>query len=216
MPIVFTSVISTEGAARLLQSSVALRAIREEISQIYVDLAHSELRAASLGLKAAYNSKNPTLDSRIALGHLRSSYAISKTALEKTRKRLFVFEDHVVSGKNRILLRFKTIEVAAIIAAIYRYLDDDANLQTWKRKAEKDQKSFFDQYLHYPVPKRMYSVNAAYREIFGVNDWKLVRTGGFGSGWGPTGASFHYELSDAARSKLNKEIRQFKIAIENI
>jgi len=124
-----------------LELDSQLDSIRQELAQVYSDLAGADFKAAQASIRAAHQSRQPQHELRSAVTHLRSGYYTYRELLTKTRivTTMFVFESEEPFLDNNAKLRVhkELCRVATFLAIIYAGFGEITNAVEWEAAANE-------------------------------------------------------------------------------
>lgn len=111
--------------------------VRSEINQVYKDISGSHFQSAIQAIETASISKNPEQEIRNAISHLRDSYNIIDSLLNKKTKKSFLLfisytEVQVKKVGERMILKINLSKISATISYLYTILDETIASKKWK------------------------------------------------------------------------------------
>lgn len=123
----------------------AIKEIRNELNQVYSDIASAHFNSAIQAFSAAANSRDFGHEVRNGIAHLRDTYNIYELALRRRKKRKSWFgfgpeidEGYVISGDERAKIYLGNSQIATLISLNYNELGELDNSRTWKSRAIND------------------------------------------------------------------------------
>ena len=130
-------------AQRLYQTSEAAQVIAElwnALKDVHADVARAHFASAQSAFAAAAESRDPALEVRSAIAHLRDAFHVYQALLQRRRtRRRFIFFAESVSVLNpseTVRVEGSLFEIALCIALTYVDLGERENALTWKVAVE--------------------------------------------------------------------------------
>ncbi|MEL6834947.1 MAG: hypothetical protein AAFP77_18265 [Bacteroidota bacterium] len=147
MPLVETYSMLKGGVTLYKVLFTFTRNLKDEIEQVYYDIAKSHLKSAEQAFEAVLNSRSPNHELRSGLGHLRDAHNILLAYKEKK----YVEGWLIFSDEKRVKFSdsawLKAIETSALIALIYYSFDETVNASRWKKKSLEEFEKYKNAYL---------------------------------------------------------------------
>lgn len=158
---------------KLIDTSLSF--VRYEANNILYDVAKIHLLSAEQAFISAEISNDQATELRVSIGHLRDAYNAYQLFLESKRSYLIFFKRNL-SLSNKTVVYLKLSVISAVIAILYKKINDTNSYIGWKSTCYEETNKFITN--RSKVIQKWQYARKAVREFWGgsytyVNDDRL-------------------------------------------